>query len=443
MFRWLLFSMVVVSSSLVAADSPAQRGKKALLTRSFNPPTMALTNYANAWKHWGLEHKPDARDYDRLFRERYGLHPAPYPNNDLPMGLRAATGSIVLGTQKGLTTDCLICHGGSIFGKSYVGLGNSALDFHAFFQEVGGLGGRLTQPPFTFTNVRGTVEAGAMAVYLLGYREPDLSFRLVRRDLDLHDDLCEDTPAWWLLKKKKTMYQNGGADTRSVRALMQFMMSPLNPPAAFHKAEADFKDIREYLISIEAPKYPLSIDRDRAARGAVVFKDNCARCHGTYGEKPTYPNKVIPLKEIGTDPRRFEGISRKFGEYFNKSWFAKDYPGIESTGYQAPPLDGIWATAPYLHNGSVPTLFHLLKSKTRPRIFTRSYQTDRKAYDEQKVGWKFETLDKAPDAKTMKPIDYRRIYDTSKPGRSNAGHTYGDKLTEEERLAVIEYLKTL
>jgi mono/diheme cytochrome c family protein len=404
---------------------------------------MAMASYHNAWKHWGLERKPDAKDYDRLYRERYGLHPAPYPNGGLPMGLRAAEGSFALGTRNGLTNDCLLCHGGSIFGQSYVGLGNSALDFQAFYEEMNSFAGLRARPPFTFTNVRGTTEAGAMSVFLLGFREPDLSLRLVRRDLDLRDDMCEDTPAWWLLRKKKTMYQTGGADARSVRSLMQFMMSPLNLPSAFHKAEADFKDIREYLLSLEAPKYPLAIDQKLAAEGEVVFKDTCARCHGTYGEKWTYPNRVVPLKEIGTDPRRFEGITRKFGEAYHKSWFAGDYKPIDSDGYQAPPLDGVWATAPYLHNGSVPTLYGVLNSKARPKLFTRSYRTDRDAFDEKHVGWKVQQLDKAPDAKAMDAVEYRRTYDTTKPGRGNGGHTYGDKLTERERTAVIEYLKTL
>ncbi len=213
-----------------------------------------------------------------------------------------------------------------------------------------------------------------MAVYLLGFREPDLSLRLGWVNLDLHDDLCEDVPAWWLLKKKKTMYYTGGADARSVRSLMQFMMSPLNPPSVFHKAEADFADIRAYLLRLQPPKYPLPIDKDIAEQGAVLFKDNCARCHGTYGEKWTYPNKIVPLKDIGTDRRRYDGITAKFGTYYNKSWFAqgKSTPtpdglaALASEGYQAPPLDGIWATAPYLHNGSVPTVYNVLNSKTGP-----------------------------------------------------------------------------
>src|SRR4051794_28241225 len=93
-------ALLAGSALAVAEETPAERGKKALLTRSYNPPTMALTAYDNAWKHWGLEKKPDRTEYDRLFRERYGLHPAPYPNNDLPMGVRVA--DFRVGGGKGL-----------------------------------------------------------------------------------------------------------------------------------------------------------------------------------------------------------------------------------------------------------------------------------------------------------------------------------------------------
>jgi mono/diheme cytochrome c family protein len=425
------------------AETPAERGKKLLLGKSYSPPTMAATAYDNAWKHWGLQEKPAPADYDRLFRQRYGLHPAPYPNGGLPMGLRKETVTAGFLKREGLTNDCLICHAGSILGKSYIGLGNASLDFQAFYEELSGPAGRRMRSPMTFTRVRGTSEAGGMAVFLLGYREPDLALRLTRLDLDLHDDLCEDPPAWWLLKKKKTMYHTGGADTRSVRSLMQFMLSPLNFPATIHKAEPDFKDIRAYLLSLEAPKYPLPIDHKLAAEGKGIFNATCARCHGTYGEKWTYPNKVVPLKVIGTDRRRYDGITPKFGEYYNKSWFAGDYKAIGTDGYQAPPLDGIWATAPYLHNGSVPTVYHLLNSKTRPKLFTRSYRTDREDYDPRRLGWKVKVLRRAPDPKETDPVEFRKVYDTTQPGRGNGGHTFGDHLSEPERMAVIEYLKTL
>jgi mono/diheme cytochrome c family protein len=303
--------------------------------------------------------------------------------------------------------------------------------------------GRPRKPPLHFSNVRGTSEAGSFAVFLLGLREPDLSLRASRLDLDLNDDLCEDPPAWWLLKKKKTMYHTGGGDTRSVRSLMQFMLTPLNLPPAFDKAEADFADIREYLLTLQPPKYLLPVDKKLAAAGEELFRANCSRCHGTYGEKWTYPNRVVPLDEIGTDRRRYDGITKKFGDYYNKSWFAKDYKAIESDGYQAPPLDGIWATAPYFHNGSAPTVYHVLNSKARPKRFTRSYKTDLDAYDAKKLGWKVKVLEEMPDPAGMSPWEFRKIYDTTQPGRGNGGHTFGDRLNEEERMAVIEYLKTL
>jgi mono/diheme cytochrome c family protein len=425
-----------------APDTAAvERGRKALLGRCYSPPTMTRRAYDEVWRQWGLTQKPAPADYDRLFRERYGLHEAPYANGGLPMGLRAAP--LAFGLGKGVANDCMLCHGGSIAGTSYVGLGNASLDYQAFYEEMSAADGRPARTPFHFCNVRGTSEAGGMAVFLLGYREPDLQVRFTRRDLDLHDDLCEDVPAWWLLKKKKTMYHNGGGDVRSARSLMQFMMSPLNSPADIKKAEADFKDIREFLLSIEPPKYPLPIDRGLAQKGEDLFRANCAHCHGTYGAEWTYPNKVVPLDKIGTDRRRFDGITRKFGEYYNKTWFAGDYPALASVGYQAPPLDGVWATAPYFHNGSVPTVYHVLNSKARPKVFTRSYRTDLEAYDPVKLGWKVEVLKEAPDPKKLSPIELRKVYDTSGVGRGNGGHTFGDALSEEERMAVIEYLKTL
>jgi mono/diheme cytochrome c family protein len=246
------------------------------------------------------------------------------------------------------------------------------------------------------------------------------------------------------------MYYTGATDARSVRSLMQFMMHPLNAPTHFHKAEPAFRDIQAYLLSIEPPNYPFPVDKAKAAKGEAVFKNHCARCHGTYGDNWTYPNKVIPLEEIGTDPNRYHGVSAAYGEEYSKSWFGREDAGwftpgkrLRMTdGYQAPPLDGIWATAPYLHNGSVPTLYSVLNSKSRPRLYTRSFQTGVADYDPMRVGWKITELATPPDP-TLPPIEQRKIYDTSKTGRSNAGHVFGDGLSEEERWAVIEYLKTL
>ncbi len=449
--RRLLVAGIVALSALAArapAEAPtaAERGREALLGRAFNPPTTSLAAYRNAWRFWGDGRTAPPADYARAFEERYGLHPAPYPNAGLPMGLREAPGLF----GKALAVDCLLCHGGSVAGHSYVGLGNASLDYQTLYEELAAADGVPKRTPFRFSNVRGTTEAAGMAVYLLGMRDPDLSIRSSRLDLDLRDDLCEDTPAWWLLKKKRTMYHTGGGDARSVRSLMQFMLSPLNPPSAFTKAEPVFRDIQAYLLTLEPPKYPFPIDHGLAHQGEVVFNRTCSRCHGTYGPDGTYPNRIVPLAEIGTDPARYYGLTEKFGRHFNRSWFtrerggwfADDYVGRITAGYQAPPLDGVWATAPYFHNGSVPTVYDVLNSKARPRVFTRSYRTEAEDYDPEAVGWRVQVLACGPEP-SLPGVERRKVYDTTQPGRGNGGHTYGDRLSEAERRAVIEYLKTL
>jgi Cytochrome c len=452
MARWRLIAGLMaggaVLGSFALATEPAavERGKKALLQRAFVPAMWTQTAYDNAWRQWGTDRSDAPRPYETAFRQRYGLHPAPYDNGKYPMGLRENF-SIFLG--KGLTADCMLCHGGSIAGQSYVGLGNASLDVQALFDELGKASGGAGRTPFVFSNVRGTSEAGSMAVFLLGFREPDLTVRYPRRDLDLRPNLCEDVPAWWLLKKKKTMYHTGASDARSVRSIMQFMLNPLNSAKAFEQEEATFRDIRAYLLSLEAPKYPFPIDRPLAAQGEMLFNKTCAKCHGTYGAKWTYPNRIVPLEVIGTDRTRYDGITQKYGDYYNRSWFGhekleplKDASYEATAGYQAPPLDGIWATAPYFHNGSVPTVYHVLNSKARPAIFTRSFRTDVGAYDTAKLGWKVQVLERGPDPR-LPAFERRKVYNTTQPGRGNGGHTFGDGLSEAERMAVIEYLKTL
>lgn len=440
----LIVAGLVLGGAVTPETTPAERGRKVLTTRAFNNAIWNYRDYENAWKQWGLKSPP--ADYPAAFAERYGLHPAPYPNGELPMGLRETKG--LLG-GRGITTDCMLCHGGSMFGTSMIGLGNTALDLEALFEEMTKISGGPRKQLFTFTNVRGTNEAAAMAIFLFSIRDENLKLRSPPLDLGLRDDLCEDVPPWWHLKRKRTMYADGSTDSRSVRSLMQFTMSPLAPAHRFPELEPAFKEIQAYLLSIEPPKYPLPIQRELAAKGRPIFEQNCARCHGTYGEGGKYPNKIVSLEEVGTDPTRAMGITERAKEHYERTWFgqekdAKGQPLVYRLprGYQAPPLDGIWATAPYFHNGSVPNLEGVLNSAARPRRFTRTFRTGREDYDEKAVGWKYSAVT-GPVPSDLPPIERRKIYDTTEPGRGNQGHTFGDDLTAEERAALLEYLKTL
>jgi mono/diheme cytochrome c family protein len=347
-----------------------------------------------------------------------------------------------------------MCHAGSVAGRTYIGLPNTSLDLQSLFQELAAAGAFRVPIPLRFSNVRGTTEAAAASVYLLKIRDPDLTLNLGRLvenapfTIGYRDDLCEDMPAWWLLKKK-TMYSTGDTSARSVRAMMPFMLSPLYDGEYIRAQEPVFADIQAYLMTLEPPKYPFEIDDALAARGEKVFSQNCAKCHGTYGANGSYPNKVVSLDVIGTDPVRASGISLEVGLLYMESWFGQErgpngeqYHGLNRGGYQAPPLDGIWATAPYFHNGSVPTIYHVLNSMERPRFFTRSFRTEQEDYDPSRLGLRITVLANGPDP-TLPAIERRKVYDTTQPSQGNGGHRFGDRLTEGERMAVIEYLKTL
>jgi mono/diheme cytochrome c family protein len=421
----------------------AERGREAVRGKPvMNQPIWSLTALDQAWKSWGLKEKPTQNE--AAVRDRYGLHAAPYDNGGQPMGIHVAAG--IFG--KGLVSDCLLCHAGTVAGQSIIGVGNASLDLQGLFDELSGPGGFALPPPIRMSNVRGTIEASATVAYLMDFRNTDLTLR-VPGTPKIQDDLCEDVPAWWLMKKKKTMYHTGLGHAHSIRTMMPFLLSPFNDADHIKKLEPVFADIQAYLLTLEAPKYPFAIDEKLANRGRALFAENCAKCHGTYGPDAKYPSKVVPLATIGTDRRLAENDMSELGEHYLKSWFAqekgrdgKPFPVQTIRGYQAPPLDGVWATAPYFHNGSAPTLYHVLNSKARPKIFTRSFATDKDAYDAEKVGWKVTILEQPANAK-MPGIERRKIYDTTQPGRGNGGHTFGDAFTEDERRAVIEYLKSL
>jgi hypothetical protein len=191
------------------------------------------------------------------------------------------------------------------------------------------------------------------------------------------------------------------------------------------------EDLDNFLSDHPAPKYPFSVDAALVAQGRPIYAQQCASCHDVGGK---YTNKPVELAEIGTDRERVDTWTQGAADEANRrvKEFNIDRPNmVKIECYQSPPLDGIWLRAPYLHNGSVPTLRDLLEPvASRPKVFYRGYDV----YDSVNVG--FVTMGDEAQRVGWK-------HDISERGNGNQGHTYGTMLQSQEKNALLEYLKTL
>jgi mono/diheme cytochrome c family protein len=342
--------------------------------------------------------------------------------------------------------NCFACHGGNTFGVSFPGAPNTSYALQSLVEAVRRV--KLQDKiPLTHMDIGsvfmplggsvGTSNAVMFGVALMNHRDPDLNIVHRLPGNMLHHDM--DAPAWWHFSKKKRLYADGFAE-KSHRGLMQFMLVRQNGPEKFRRWEAEFRDVFAFLSEVQAPPYSGTIDHDLAARGRIAFEQHCAVCHGEYGDSPKYPELTIPLAEVGTDPVRWQALTREHRRHYGESWFA-EY-GAQATveepvGYVAPPLDGIWASAPYFHNGSVPTLWHVLHPTDRPQVWRRT-SID---YDFDKLGMTIDVLDAVPP--NLKAEQERHFFDSRRRGKSASGHDFPDALSEQEKKALLEYLKTL
>ena len=199
----------------------------------------------------------------------------------------------------------------------------------------------------------------------------------------------------------------------------------------------DFPSIarmERFLRTARAPTSPYKPDGALVQQGAAVFAENCAECHGKEGKRTL---TIVPLDEIGTDRHRSDMWTVQARDAYNNYKEGYDF-GFKSfqkvEGYVAEPLDGVWLTGPYLHNGSVPTIADLLKPVAeRPAVFVRGTTV----LDSNKIG--FLTGPCIPGQK----INSGYCFDTKEAGNAPSGHTYGTTLLPQDKDALIAYLKTL
>lgn len=214
------------------------------------------------------------------------------------------------------------------------------------------------------------------------------------------------------------------------------------------RAVPGVREIMEFLRYYRPPPFPGAVDTALARRGEGVYRRACAECHGDYSPGTadvglvSFPNRLIPGDEIGTDPVRWRAASPDVLEAVRRLDYARHLDPGTTGGYVAPPLTGVWATAPYLHNASVPTLWHLLNPELRPaRFLVGGHRLD---YERVGIDGRLEAdgVYRYPDG--YSPWARPRLYDTATPGLSNRGHEAESAgLTEEEKEALLEYLKLL
>lgn len=453
----ILLSAVCVSLTMAGDDvassppdlaslSAVERGYWFLTHKPYLPPDFDQTTFDNLWRRWPepLRTQAEAATPDerrRLTLSHYGL-----VENPASPGKGPALGYV--DTPDGWVMNCLACHGGKVAGQVVAGLPNSHIALQTLVEDVtatkllqfkplGHLDKAAFGLPLSTTN--GTTNSVVFGIVLGALRNPDMSVDTNKPIPPLvHHDM--DPPPFWNIRKKSHIYIDGFAP-KSPRPLLQFMMIPRNDRETLTGWEPDFADVLAWMESLEPPQYPFDIDRDRAARGQKVFESHCAECHGTYGENWTYPERTIPIAEIGTDPVRLTALTPEHRRWMQQGWmsrFGQDEVIVDPVGYVAPPLDGIWATAPYFHNGSVPTLWHVLHPQARPTVWLRSED----GYDRERIGLEVTEFETLPDTVTD-VRDRRRYFDTRLPAKSAAGHTFVDELTEPERQDVLEYMKSL
>lgn len=246
-------------------------------------------------------------------------------------------------------------------------------------------------------------------------------------------------PAIWNQESRHNMAShwdgnNSSVDERNVSAAMG---------AGATRDNVDLprvKNIMAWLMRLQAPKYPFEIDEAAAKRGGKTYKAYCSACHSFDGASI---GKVVPIAEIGTDANRLNSYTEKLASLqrgFNRKadgstyeWSLENFR--KTDGYANQPLDGIWARAPYLHNGAVPTMMALLQDESmRPQRFYRGHGV----FDKQALGVKTDVAEAGG-----RPAF---LFDTSVRGNGNQGHSgaaYGTALSNAEKRDLIEFLKTL
>lgn len=233
-----------------------------------------------------------------------------------------------------------------------------------------------------------------------------------------------DIPSLWQqgIRKNMWMHWDGNNGSLAERNLSAALAGGASEDSLDHKS---IERVAQWSLDLASPKFPEPVSHQLVEQGRPIYAAKCAACHDTKGGDF---GKVSPLLLVKTDPDRVNLFSKEMVAAFGsvgtgRSWQFKNYR--KTDGYANAPLDGVWARAPYLHNGSVPTLHDLLLPPAqRPQKFFKGCRT----FDPTNVG---------------RSCASGFQFDTTLRGNGNGGHEWGTELEAAQKAVLLEFLKTL
>jgi hypothetical protein len=250
-----------------------------------------------------------------------------------------------------------------------------------------------------------------------------------------------DLPAVFYQRPRQGMnlHWDGNNANLGERNLSAAIGAGVTPDTVDHAA---IERVADWLGDLRPPASPYRPDPAAVSRGEVVYRGACASCHGWQGPdgyvfEGARLGQVEPVSRIGTDRARLDSYTEWFRERQLKELFAGtpyQFRHFKKTdGYANLPLDGLWLRAPYLHNGSVPTLADLLKpTAERPKAFVRGVDV----VDPVNGGFH------SPPCDPARPPPEHFCVDTTLPGNGSDGHVYGVDLSPGEKADLLAYLLT-
>lgn len=445
----------------------------------------------------GLPKYPKASDQ--------GVYSVPFPDGIRPQ-TKMGFGLIHTADGEGFTVSCAACHSSQLFGKTVLGLSNRFprsnetfwlakkilphISARFFRAETGASEGEVKMFERTKENLRsigvkkplalGLDTSLAQVALSLARRNQDAwaskneSWQKHPRPEPLKEYAADSKPAVWWNVKYKNRWLSDGSVLSGNPIYTNILWNEIGRGADLQEIQSwllqnqpKIQELTTAVFSSEAPRitdfFPAEkISLDRAKRGEKIFQVRCAGCHGNYEKAWSKPNsrdlplaaqletirvsyhEKTPVINVGTDPQRRLGM--KSLEQLNDLEISKN-SGIlvqAQNGYVPPPLVGIWARWPYLHNNSVPNLCALLTAgKDRPKSFWMGPARKKEDFDFACNGYP----KVAPRAWSRSPEFY---YRTRRAGLSNQGHDEGiflrqgqEILSWEEKLDLIQFLQTL